>query len=153
MKNVHYEKTTLKILGWYDGDIHTSIPKPNIEVEDNVWYTAISNNHNKVNVNDKTTELFDFRSDSEKIQDLKNDFIQSIQKMLDEKAQQKGYDNINSIAKYLGYENRFRSECESLGVWCAECWDTAHSILLSVENGERNMPTVQEVIEEMPILL
>ena len=63
MKYVHLENN--KILGWYDKEIHTLIPTPNIEVSDEAWQNAINNGHNKVNA-DGTTELCDFRTEDEK---------------------------------------------------------------------------------------
>ena len=64
MKYANYDKTTGKILGWYNQSIHSEIPTPNIEIEDEVWQNAINNNHNKIN-KDGTTELFDFRTQEE----------------------------------------------------------------------------------------
>ena len=64
MKIAHYEKITQKLLGWYDKDIHTTIPTPNIEVEDEVWQVAVSENANHVNL-DGTLDISDFRTDKE----------------------------------------------------------------------------------------
>lgn len=46
MKYVHLEQDTNKILGWYDNEIHSDIPTPNIEVSDEVWQEAININAN-----------------------------------------------------------------------------------------------------------
>lgn len=51
-----------------------------------------------------------------------------VQGMLDSEAQARGYDNINSIAKYMGYENQFRAECEALGAWTAACWAKCYEL-------------------------
>lgn len=64
MKYAHIEKDTNKILGWYDSDIHSNIPEPNIQVLDAQWQIAINNGHNKVNI-DGSTELYDFRTQEE----------------------------------------------------------------------------------------
>jgi len=45
-----------------------------------------------------------------------------VQAMLDTEAQQRGYDDINSIGKYVGYPNDNQVECEALGAWAAACW-------------------------------
>lgn len=63
MKIAHINENN-KLLGWYDAVIHTSIPTPNIEVNNEVWQFALANNHNKVNA-DGTTEHFDFRTQEE----------------------------------------------------------------------------------------
>ena len=63
MKIAHINENN-KLLGWYDKEIHTSIPTPNISVSDTVWQNAINNGHNKVN-QDGYTEMFDFRTQEE----------------------------------------------------------------------------------------
>ncbi len=74
----------------------------------------------------------------------------AIQNMLDTKARNFRYDDINSIGKYLGYDNVFRAQCESLGQWAANCWTLAGQIEADVLNKVRPMPTVAEVLAEMP---
>lgn len=46
MKYAHLEKDTNKILGWYDKEIHKTIPTPNVEVKNEVWQEAININAN-----------------------------------------------------------------------------------------------------------
>lgn len=46
MKYAHLEKDTNKILGWYDSEIHSEIPNPNIEVSETAWQEALKNNAN-----------------------------------------------------------------------------------------------------------
>jgi hypothetical protein len=71
MKIAHINEQN-KLLGWYDTEIHSTIPIPNIEVTDEVWQNAINNNHNKVNL-DGTTENYDFRSPEEiVVEELQN---------------------------------------------------------------------------------
>lgn len=69
MKYAHIGSTN-QILGWYDADIHTTIPTPNIAVDDDVWLQALESNHNKIN-EDGTTEQADFRTDGEKAEDMR----------------------------------------------------------------------------------
>lgn len=68
-----------------------------------------------------------------------------VQAMLDSEAQSRGYDNINAIAKYMGYENQFRAECEALGAWCAACWAKCYEL----QSGG-TMPS--DLLAEMPQL-
>jgi len=68
-----------------------------------------------------------------------------IQDMHDNKAKELGYDNINSIGKYIGYDNAFRLECESLGTWAAACWAKCYELL--------NSPvelTISDVLDSLP---
>jgi len=51
--------------GWYDSEIHTTIPTPNIKVTDEQWQSAINNNNNKINA-DGSSEWVDTRT-AEKI--------------------------------------------------------------------------------------
>ena len=78
------------------------------------------------------------------------DMEAKVQTHIDSKAKELGYDDINSIGKYIGYDNPFRLECEALGRYNANCWIKAHSIQDEVIAGTRPMPTLEEVIAEIP---
>ena len=54
--------------------------------------------------------------------------INSVQLMIDTEAQSRGYDNVNAIGKYIGYDNPFRAECEALGAWTAACWAKCYEL-------------------------
>lgn len=84
MKTAHYEETTQKLLGWYDKDIHTSIPTPNIEVTNEVWQTAIDSNANYVDIVTKTLSVKDLRTEAEilqAIEDAKPKSVSRVQAM------------------------------------------------------------------------
>ena len=84
---------------------------------------------------------------------LQNTYIKAVQSMLDAKAKEKGYDNIVSACSYAGYDNPFRAEGESYGVWRANCWQVGYRILAEAAAETRPMPTVEEVLAEMPELV
>ena len=42
MKYANYDKETNEILGYYDDEIHESIPEPNIKISDDKWKKALS---------------------------------------------------------------------------------------------------------------
>lgn len=46
MKYVHYDKKTNEILGYYDDEIHNTIPTPNFEISNDAWRQALSENAN-----------------------------------------------------------------------------------------------------------
>ena len=71
MKYAHYETDTKKLLGWYDDEIHSYIPTPNIEVDEAIWQNSIDNNFNFVDEINKTLSKKDFRTDIEILEDLK----------------------------------------------------------------------------------
>lgn len=41
MKHVNYDAKTNEILGFYDDEIHESIPEPNIKISDDEWQEAL----------------------------------------------------------------------------------------------------------------
>ena len=82
----------------------------------------------------------------------KNSMEDAIQKHINDTVTSKGYDNENSIAKYLVQENPFYDECKAISLWIGSVWVKAFSIQQDVESGIRTMPTVEEVIVELPIL-
>lgn len=51
--------------GWYDSEMHNTIPTPNIEVTNEQWQNAINNNHNKIN-SDGSTEFVDTETAEQK---------------------------------------------------------------------------------------
>ena len=46
MKYAHYDKKTNEILGYYDDEIHNTIPTPNFEISNDVWQKALGENAN-----------------------------------------------------------------------------------------------------------
>ena len=70
--------------------------------------------------------------------------ISQVQAILDAGAQELGYDNINAIGKYIGYDNPFRAECEALGAWTAACWAKCYEL-----QAGGVMP--DDLLAEMPI--
>ena len=79
------------------------------------------------------------------------DINNAIKNHLDTKAQEFKYDNMMSARSYTGYTNPFQIEAQALATWCADCWDTAGTIQADVEAGNRAMPTVDEVLAELPV--
>ena len=75
----------------------------------------------------------------------------AIQKHLDKQAQALRYDNMMSARSYAGYTNPFQAEAQKLAEWCANCWAKAGEIEADVEAGNRPMPTVDEVLAELPV--
>ena len=63
MKIAHVDNNG-QILGWYDQEIHTDIPEPNVEVSEEVWQNAINSSHNTII--DGVTSQVDHRTDAQK---------------------------------------------------------------------------------------
>jgi len=73
-KYAHLEKDTNKILGWYDKEIHKTIPTPNVEVENDVWKEALNINANTYDEAVQTFVIKDFRT----LKELKASKLSSI---------------------------------------------------------------------------
>lgn len=86
------------------------------------------------------------------IEMLKQNYTQAIQMLMNTKAKEKGYDNIISACSYAGYDNPFRAEGETYGVWRVQCWKYAYAQLALILDGGRAMPSVEEFIAELPLL-
>lgn len=77
----------------------------------------------------------------------------AIQSRLDEFAQERGYDNMLSACTYAtSGVPKFAAE----GQYCVQArdatWSVAYGILADVQAGTRSMPSVNEVMAEMPAL-
>lgn len=80
-------------------------------------------------------------------------FKAAIQSTLDEAARAKGYDDIVSACSYAGYENVFQAEAIAFGVWRANVWAYGYQELDKVIAGTRPVPTIAEIIAELPALV
>jgi len=82
MKYAHYEKTSGKLLGWYDDSIHSSILTPNIEVTDDEWQEALEKCYNYVDKSTNKLSLKDFRTfeiiKTDKKNEIKQCFVDSL---------------------------------------------------------------------------
>ena len=48
MKYAYFNKATNEILGFYDDEIHETIPKPNIKISDDEWQEALAKGVNTI---------------------------------------------------------------------------------------------------------
>lgn len=64
----------------------------------------------------------------------------------------KGYNNQDSIAKYLVSGNPFYDECTAISLWIGNVWVYAHQVQADILAGTRAMPTLEELIAELPAL-
>ena len=73
-----------------------------------------------------------------------------VKEILNSQAVSLGYDDINSIAKYLGYDNQYRLEAEKLGAWTALTWITleAEQDRIIAEGAEINVENILALIPD-----
>ena len=69
MKYAHVDENNM-LLGYYDDQIHATIPTPNIALSDEEWQACVDANVNKVN-SDGTGEVVDTRTAEEIAEEYK----------------------------------------------------------------------------------
>lgn len=79
------------------------------------------------------------------------DYSSAIRLHLDRKAGERGYDSIHTAIGYRGDPNaQFAAEAEALFAWRSEVWTYATAELAKVMSGQREQPTLEALIAELP---
>lgn len=68
MKYAHIDNNG-QILGWYDDEIHSDIPEPNVQVSEEVWQNALDSSHNTI-IGGVTSQV-DYRTDEQKAKNIR----------------------------------------------------------------------------------
>lgn len=102
-------------------------------------------------ITEKERDILLSPSTEELINNQKRDISNIIQKILDDKSREFRYDNAMSVRSYTGFENPFKDECIGLSIWFANVWVKAGQIESDVLGGLRALPTVKEILSELPI--
>ena len=77
----------------------------------------------------------------------------AVQNLLDSKAQEKLYDNAFAICSYAtSTDEIFHAEATKFIAWRDQCWRKCYEILALFQVGEIDMPTVDYVLERLPVL-
>lgn len=80
-------------------------------------------------------------------------FTEAIQHHLDITAQTKNYASIISACSYAaGTHPKYSAEGKACLMWREAVWDKGYQILNDVQNGIRPMPTIEQVINELPLI-
>ena len=99
----------------------------------------------QVNVKSATTIQEEFLAST------KSRLTSAIQSMLDDKAKERGYDSILSLCTYAtSTAAKFAAEGQAGVSWRDEVWAKGYAILADVESGSRAIPTVDELLAELP---
>ena len=76
---------------------------------------------------------------------------QAVQSYLDSKAQERNYDNIHTACTYINSSDPiFASEASALLLWRDKVWRECYSILDDVKAGRKPIPSVSELLAELP---
>jgi hypothetical protein len=81
------------------------------------------------------------------------EYITALEAHYDAKAREKRYDNRYTCALRAGYAGPFQAEGTAFAVWMDNCNALAYQILAEVLDNERETPTIDELIAEMPIMV
>lgn len=77
-----------------------------------------------------------------------------VQAYMDTKAQERGYDNIHTACSYANSTDKvFKAEGTACLAWRDSVWRKCYNILDEVKQGKRAIPTLEEVIAELPVLV
>lgn len=77
----------------------------------------------------------------------------AVQKLLNSKAQEKLYDDAFAICSYANSTDEiFHSEANQFIAWRDHCWRKCYEILALFQSGEIEMPSVEYVMERLPVL-
>jgi len=83
---------------------------------------------------------------------LMQQLINGVQEYMDNTAQQKGYDDIKSAALRSAYTGPYQAEGIAYAQWMDNCWAYCYQVKADVENSIRTIPTIAELITELPTL-
>ena len=85
--------------------------------------------------------------------ELQQYFEDAIEAYMDSVVQTRNYKNIHTAASYVNSTNeKFAREGAACNKWRDDVWDMCYAILAEVKAGARAVPTLEEVIAELPLL-
>jgi hypothetical protein len=89
----------------------------------------------------------------EVVQERVTEIQVAVQNLLDSKAKEKLYDDAFAICSYANStDETFNSEANQFIAWRDQCWRKCYEILGLFQNGDIPMPTVGEVLRQLPTL-
>lgn len=87
-------------------------------------------------------------------EEIQKQLTDGVQKWMDNKVQERNYDSVHTCVGTYLYSpiEKFRLEAEAVRDWVSYVWAKCYAILAEVEAGIRGIPTLEEVIAELPQL-
>lgn len=84
---------------------------------------------------------------------LQAELTAAVQDHMDKTAQTRNYDNIFTACSYANSTDpKFKAEGEACVAWRDAVWNTCYAILAAVQAGQRHIPSVDDLIAELPAL-
>lgn len=93
------------------------------------------------------------QGEQEQTKQLTNQFTNAVQKWMDTKAQERGYDNIISACTYaFSSDSVFAKEGTAAKEWRDKVWRYCYDVVADVVSGKRDIPSTNELLNELPKL-
>lgn len=93
------------------------------------------------------------QKEQEAVQNRIAEIKSAVQNILDLKAKEKDYDTAVYLASYAtSTDNEFREQAIRFVAWRDHCWRKCYEILGLFQSGDIPMPTVGEVLRQLPTL-
>lgn len=127
-----------------------SVPKPSAE------WTKIVEELSPENIDGIWTQKWIVRDATEQelvqiTQNIVAEYTRAIQQYLDITARTRNYENILSACSYAaGNHPKYSVEGQDCLNWREAVWDKGYEILNDVQAGIRPLPTIEQVIAELP---
>jgi hypothetical protein len=87
-------------------------------------------------------------------EEIQAELTAAVQAYLDNKVKERGYDNILSACSYASSTDAaFAAEGQACAAWRDSVWRKCYEILDAVTVGERDIPTADAFIAELPALV
>ena len=85
---------------------------------------------------------------------IQKSLTNTVQHVLDAKAQELLYDNCLSVCSYIDTGvQKFDAEGKAFRAWRSAVWAKGYEILAEVQEGKREIPTEEELLAELPELV
>lgn len=86
-------------------------------------------------------------------EELQQQFEDGVEAYMTSVVQTRNYRDIHTAASYVNSTNeKFAKEGAACNKWRDDVWDKCYAILAEVKAGKREIPTLEEVIAELPVL-
>ena len=87
--------------------------------------------------------------------EIKKRLTDGVENWMNSIVQERNYDNITTcIGRYFNSPvEKFRLEAQAVNDWVSAVWVKCYAILAEVKAGTRPIPTLEEVIAELPVLV
>ena len=92
-------------------------------------------------------------TEQQKQAEIQANLTAAIQRVLDSRAQEFNYDSCLSVCSYSNSGvQKFDDEGQAFRIWRSKVWAKGYEILDAVKSGQREIPTEQQLLAELPEL-